>query len=135
MRRGGIGRRGPGLVGTVARTAVIAGTATATSNAVNRRQASRLLAKYDEQMAEQAAYDSQQAAIDSQQQIDMLQAQMAQMQAQQAQAAMVPQAPAAAAPAAGTDLIGQLQQLAQLKEAGVLSDAEFEAAKAQLLGG
>ncbi|HEX5165317.1 MAG TPA: SHOCT domain-containing protein [Thermomicrobiales bacterium] len=122
------------MVRGVARTAVIAGTATATANAVNRRQASRQQAQYDEQMAEQAAYETQQAAIDSQQQIDMLQQQMAQMQAQQAQAAMVPQAPAAS-PAPGGDLIEQLQQLAQLKEAGVLSDAEFEAAKAQLLGG
>lgn len=36
-----IGRRGPGLLGTVARTAVIAGTAQATSNAVNRRAVAR----------------------------------------------------------------------------------------------
>jgi hypothetical protein len=77
----------------------------------------------------------QQAVVDSQQQIEMLQSQMEQMQAQQAQAALTPQAPAAAPQPAGGDLIGQLQQLAQLKEAGVLSDAEFEAAKAQILGG
>jgi hypothetical protein len=86
-------------------------------------------------MAEQAAFESQETAAQSQQQIEMLQAQMAQMQAQQAQAAMVPQAPVAAQPAAGTDLVGQLQQLAQLRDAGALSDAEFEAAKAQLLAG
>ena len=133
MRRRGMGRGGrPGLVGTVARTAVIAGTATATANAVNRRQANRQQAQYDEQMEQQAIVDSQQQAIESQQQIEMLQSQMAQMQAQQAQAAFVPQA---APQPAGNDLIGQLQQLAQLKDAGVLSDAEFEAAKAQLLGG
>ncbi|WP_063003594.1 SHOCT domain-containing protein [Nocardia salmonicida] len=39
LRRGRVGR--PGLLGTVARTAVVAGTATATSNAVNRRGARR----------------------------------------------------------------------------------------------
>ncbi|MFD3748062.1 SHOCT domain-containing protein [Nocardia sp. NPDC058633] len=51
LRRGRIGR--PGLLGTVARTAVVAGTATATSNAVNRRGAQRA--------AEQQAYVQQQA--------------------------------------------------------------------------
>lgn len=39
MRRRGIGRRGPGLAGTMARTAVIAGTATAVSGAVHNKQA------------------------------------------------------------------------------------------------
>jgi hypothetical protein len=51
LRRGRVGR--PGLLGTVARTAVVAGTATATSNAVNRRGARR--------NAEQQAYSQQQA--------------------------------------------------------------------------
>ena len=41
-------------------------------------------------------------------------------------------APAAAAPAP-TDVVGQLKQLADLKQSGVLSDAEFEAAKQKLL--
>ncbi len=128
MRRGRVGRRGPGLARTMARTAVVAGTATATVGAVNRHQQNKQQAQYDEQM-------EQQAVVDSQQQIAELQAQMEQMQAQEAQAALVPQAPVAAPQAAGGDLIGQLQQLAQLKEAGVLSDAEFEAAKAQVLAG
>jgi hypothetical protein len=43
-----VGRRGPGLLGTVARTAVVAGTATATANAVSDRQARRTQAA-DEQ--------------------------------------------------------------------------------------
>ena len=43
----------PGLVRGIARTAVIAGTATATSNAVNRRQASKNVAAYDQAYAEQ----------------------------------------------------------------------------------
>jgi hypothetical protein len=58
--------------------------------------------------------------------------------AQQQQAAPPPQeyapAPAPAAPA-GNDLTAQLQQLSQLHNAGVLSDQEFAAAKAKLLGG
>src|SRR5262245_41701007 len=138
MRRAAI-RRGPGLVGTVARTAVIAGTATAVSGAVVGHQQKKQAAQ------QQDAYESQQVA-------DM-QAQLDAMQAQQAQAAMAPQAPPAyaapppayaapaaapaapgAAPAGGVDIAGQLQQLAALKAQGILSDAEFEAAKAKLLG-
>jgi uncharacterized protein HemX len=118
-------RRGPGLVGTMARTAVIAGTATAVSGAVVGHQQK----KQQQQMQASAA---DQAAFDSQQQMAEMQQQMAAMQAQQAQAAV---APAAAPAAAGTDLTSQLKQLADLKAAGVLSDAEFEAAKAKLLGG
>ena len=60
------------------------------------------------------------------------------MQAQQVQAAMPPApvaapapAPAPAAPA--TDMVAQLQQLSELKNAGALTDAEFQAAKAKLL--
>ena len=117
-------RRGPGLVGTMARTAVIAGTATAVSGAVVGHQQK----KQQQQMQASAA---DQAAFDSQQQMAEMQQQMAAMQAQQAQAAVAP----AAAPAGGTDLTSQLKQLADLKAAGVLSDAEFEAAKAKLLGG
>lgn len=52
------------------------------------------------------------------------------MQAQQAQAAVSP-APVAGI---GTDVIAQLQQLAEMKNAGLLSDAEFEAEKARILG-
>src|SRR5262245_38223665 len=112
-------RRGPGLVGTMARTAVIAGTATAVSGAVVGHQQKKAAA--------------QQAEVAESQQ---MQAQMDAMQAQQAQAAMQPQAapaPAAAAPA--NDLTAQLQQLASLKASGILSDEEFAAAKAKLLAG
>jgi hypothetical protein len=91
-----------GLLRGVARTAVIAGTATAVSNRVSRRQAGR----WAEQ--EQQAYDSQAYA---------------QQQAYQQQ------------PAGGTDdTIAQLQQLADLKAQGVLSEAEFAAQKARILG-
>ena len=46
-----------------------------------------------------------------------------------------PAAPPPPAPAAGGDLVSQLKQLGELKSSGVLSDQEFEAAKAKLLGG
>ena len=68
-----------------------------------------------------------------------MQEQMAAMQAQQVQAA-IPPAPVAAPPpppvpaaAPQTDIVAQLKQLADLKTAGVLSDEEFQAAKAKLL--
>ncbi|MFO7269812.1 MAG: SHOCT domain-containing protein, partial [Sphaerobacter thermophilus] len=60
-------------------------------------------------------------------QIDELHSQLESLQAQQVQAAATPPA----APA--TDLMTQIQQLAQLKEAGMLTDDEFQAAKAKLL--
>jgi hypothetical protein len=123
-------RRGPGLVGAVARTAVVAGTATAVSGAVAGRQQAKHQAKAQEAAAEQAA-------LDSQQQIGEMQTQMDAMQAQQAQAAIVAApapTPAAPAPAAGGDVMAQLQQLVQMKDAGMLTDAEFTAAKAEILG-
>lgn len=111
-RRGGR----PGLIGTAARTAVIAGTATSVSGKVAASQQRKAQAQ-----AEQEQYQAaqQQAQIDA--------------AAQAAVAAQ--QAPAAPAPAAaGGDLVGELQKLATLKEQGLLSDEEFAAAKAQLLG-
>jgi membrane protease subunit (stomatin/prohibitin family) len=84
----------------VARTAVVAGTATAVSNRVSRRQGERW-----------AQQDYQQ-----------------QPQAYQ-------QAPPAAAPApAAPDPIEQLEKLGELRDKGVLTEAEFEEQKAQLLG-
>ena len=98
----------PGLLGTVARTAVITGTARATSNAMNRRAANKDA--------------EQQARID-----EAAQQQYAEQQAAQQQAPPPP------APAGGDDLVSRLQELARLKEAGVLTDEEFAAAKAKLL--
>ncbi len=89
-----------GLVRMAARTAVVAGTATAVSGRVQRRQAAR----YDEQDAQQYAQ----------------------------QEAQYQQAPAAAAPE--DDATAQLQNLAQLHAQGVLTDEEFAAAKAKILG-
>ena len=103
MRR----RRGPGLVRMAAGTAVIAGTA----GAVRHHQEQ----KYSNQAAEQQA--EQQAVYD-----------------QGYAAAQQPAAAAPAAPAApAMDLTAELQKLASLKEAGILSDEEFAAAKAKLL--
>lgn len=108
-------RRGPGLVRTVARTAVVAGTASAVAGNVHHRQAQRWEAQEQEQYAQQQA-DAY-----------AMQEQMAQQQAAQTQAAM--------ASASGTaDLTAQLEHLAQLHHSGILSDDEFAAAKAKLLG-
>jgi hypothetical protein len=124
-------RRGrPGLVGTMARTAVVAGTATAVAGSVHNHQQGKQQAAADQDAAQQAAFDSQQ-------QIAEMQAQMNAMQAQQAAAAAPPPppapAPVAAAPAAAPDLMAELGKLADLKAAGVLTDDEFAAAKAKLL--
>jgi hypothetical protein len=96
-----------GLLRGVARTAVVAGTATAVSNRVSRRQANRWAEK-DQQQAD-AAYEEQQAAP------------------QQQEAPPPPQAPAQ------PDVLGQLQQLGELKAAGVLTEDEFAAQKAKIL--
>jgi len=134
MRRRGMGgRRGPGLVGTMATAAVIGGTAAATSHAIDRRMTNK-------DMQKQQAADAQYAAVQNQADMEAMQAQMAEMQAQQAQMAMQaqmaqaapPPAPAPAAPA-GDDLMTKLNQLNQLKQAGALTDEEFAAAKAKLL--
>ena len=93
-----LGRRGPGLVGMAARTAVVAGTATAVSGRVQRRQ-QRRYAEEDAQYVEQV-YDPQVVA---------------------------------AAPAE-PDYTAELQQLAQLKQQGIITDEEFEAKKKQILG-
>jgi hypothetical protein len=105
----------PGLLRGVARTAVVAGTATAVSGRVQRRQAEHF-ADRDAQIYSdrQQAYANQQAA--------------------QAPAyAPPPAAPAPAAPAQ-TDTIEQLKQLGELHAQGILTDEEFTAQKAKLLG-
>jgi len=112
-------RRRRGLVGAMATTAVVSGTA----GAVRHHQEQ----KYAGQAAQQQA-DS--TAVQNQQEMADMQAQMAQMQAQQAQSAVAP-----AAAAGAPSLTDQLSSLAQMKNAGILSDAEFEAAKAKLLAG
>ncbi|WP_326813676.1 SHOCT domain-containing protein [Streptomyces sp. NBC_01763] len=103
-------RRGPGLLGTVARTAVVAGTASAVSGRVQQRQQQRW-------GAQEAATQEEAAA----------QQQAVQQQTPPAQAA--PPAPPA------DDIIDRLERLAELKKQGILTDAEFEAQKAKILAG
>jgi hypothetical protein len=112
-----IRRGGPGLLGVAARTAVVAGTATAVSGRVAGKQ-------------QQQAMQAQAAAQAHDEQV-RAQA-MAEMQAQQTVQAAPPPPPAAAP--AGDDTMAQLQQLAAMKAQGILTDAEFAAAKAKLLG-
>ena len=102
----------PGLLRGVARTAVVAGTATAVSGRVQRRQARR----YAESDAEIAAEREQ-----------------AYEQQVQPQAA-APAAPAPAAPSEN-DTITQLEKLGKLRDQGILTDDEFTAEKAKILGG
>jgi hypothetical protein len=116
--------RRPGLLGTAARTAVIAGTATKVSGNVAAKQQAEAA-----QQAELAAAraHAQQAAIDDA---------AARAVAAQQTAAPVAVAPvAASAPAAeAVDPLAQLERLAGLFEKGLLSAEEFTAAKAKLLG-
>jgi hypothetical protein len=88
------------LLRGVARTAVIAGTATAVSNRVSRRQAERW--SQEEAPAQGQYYE---------------------------------QPPAAAAPEPAADPLDELKKLGELKAAGILTDAEFEAQKAKILAG
>lgn len=88
----------PGLLRGVARTAVIAGTATAVSNRVSRRQAERWQGQEMQQAPEQQA------------------------------------PPPAPAPPAEQSTIEQLKELAALKDQGVLTEEEFAAQKAKILG-
>jgi len=105
----------------MARTAVVAGTATAVSNRVSRRQASR----WDQQ-----DYQQQQQAY-QQQQYDQYQ----QQQYQQQQYAQPAPAPAPAPAADDSDsMTDELARLAKLRDQGVLTGEEFAAAKAMLLG-
>lgn len=96
-----------GLIGGMARTAVVAGTATAVSNRVSRRQAGRWAAQDD---ASQQQYAAPQYAAPPQQAYQQ-------------------------APPDNGDLIANLEKLGNLHASGVLTDAEFEAQKARLLSG
>jgi Short C-terminal domain len=87
----------PGLLRGVARTAVIAGTATAVSNRVSRRQGERWAQ-------------------------------------QEGTAQAAPEAAPPPAPSGGKSTIDQLKELGELKSQGVLTEEEFEAQKAKLLG-
>jgi hypothetical protein len=90
----------PGLLRGVARTAVIAGTATSVSNRVSKRQGERWAAQEQQQYEQQAP---------------------------------PPQAAPASAAGEGST-IDQLKELGELKAQGILTEEEFAAQKAKLLG-
>lgn len=92
-------RRRGGLLAAAARTAVVAGTATAVSGGVRARQQRRAEERYQAER-----YQGEQATVQ-------------------------------AAPSQGADLVSRIEELARLREQGVLSDAEFSAAKTRLLQG
>jgi hypothetical protein len=95
-----------GLLRGMARTAVVAGTATAVSNRVSRRQAERWQQQDYEQQAQYAAPPPAPAP-----------------------------APAPAAAGTGSDaLTAEIERLAALRSQGLLTDEEFAAAKAKVLG-
>jgi hypothetical protein len=97
----------PGLLRGIARTAVVAGTATAVSNRVSRRQANRWSAQGDPRYGGAPGYEDSGYA----------------------------QEPQAAPPPPPADPVQALKDLAQLHEQGVLTDAEFSAQKARILAG
>jgi hypothetical protein len=81
-----------------------------------------------------AAYHMGKSAAQAQAHEQAQDAQIQQTQAQQQTAAQPTYAAPAPAAAPGTDVTSELQKLAQLHQSGVLSDAEFAAAKQKLLG-
>jgi hypothetical protein len=95
----------PGLLRGIVRTAAVAGTAQATRNVVNRHAAKKNMEAYAE-----AAEDVQGEEVEYTQQ------------------------PQQAAPAAQGDMISQLERLGALKAQGILTEEEFQAQKAKLLG-
>lgn len=102
----------PGLLRGMARTAVVAGTATAVSNRVSRRQAGRWARQEDEQYGPQGSYQGY---------------------GPPAQQAPPPQAPPPVA--SGMDeTLAQLKELGELRDRGLLSEAEFEVQKRKILG-
>ncbi len=107
----------PGLLRAVAATAVVSGTAQATRNAVDRRQAEKNMRAYSNAANTVAQEQAPQSAPPPQ------------------QYAPPPQeyAPAAAAPTQ-EDTISQLERLAALKAQGILTEEEFAAQKAKILG-
>jgi hemolysin activation/secretion protein len=105
----------PGLIRGVARTAVVAGTATAVSGRVQRRQQGRWAAQEQQQQAQYQQQYEQQPQYE---------------EPQYAQ----PAPPPAAAPVDTDSKIDQLKELGALRDSGVLTEAEFAVQKAKLLG-
>lgn len=106
MRRRGVGRRTTGLIGTAARTAVIAGTATSVAGRVAQSQARTARGRVDAGAERGAAPTAPQVEAP-------------------------PASPVAGLP---EGLIDQLRQLGELRDSGILTQEEFAAQKTRLLG-
>lgn len=96
----------PGLLGLAARTAVVAGTAGAVTGAMTNARQRKAQADYEQELYDVAAHHAQQS---------------------------INNPDAASTHPTDNSIIGQLQQLSSLHDAGALSDEEFSAAKARLL--
>jgi hypothetical protein len=107
----------PGLMGTMARTAVVAGTATAVSGSVSRRGAQRAA-----EQEQAAAYQQQQDAAGQQAMVDQA------VQAQQTAAQ-----PAAPPAAPSVDRMAKIKEIGEMRSQGLLTDEEFAAEKARIL--
>ncbi len=103
----------PGLVRGMARTAAVVGTATATRNAVNRRQANKNVAAYSDAMNQSYQPPPQAQYVPPPQYVEVMptEAQIGQ-----------------------EDVITQLERLGMLRAQGILTEEEFAAQKAKLLG-
>ena len=100
----------PGLIRGMARTAVVAGTATAVSNRVSRRQANRWA-------QQETAYGPPEPGYSQQPQYEQQYA-----------------PPPPPAPAAEPAYVAELQRLAQLRDQGIITSEDYEAKKANILG-
>lgn len=103
----------PGLVRGMVRTAAVVGTATATRNAVNRRQAEKNVAAYSNAMNQAYEPPPQAHYAPAPQYVEMIPAE---------------------APVGQEDVITQLERLGTLRAQGILTEEEFAVQKARLLG-
>lgn len=100
----------PGLLRGVARTAVVAGTATAVSNRVSRRQGARWANQEAQQAPPPPQYGYAAPAPE-----------------------YVPPPPPPPPADSGPDRLEELKKLGELKAAGVLTEEEFAREKARIL--
>ncbi|KAF0968246.1 MULTISPECIES: SHOCT domain-containing protein [Gordonia] len=108
-----------GLIRGVARTAVISGTATAVSNRVSRRQASRW---------------AQQGTVTQQDPSAQRYPEPQYAPTPYPESPPPPQPPQPPAQSTGMDIIAALKELGALYQQGILTEAEFAAQKAKILG-
>jgi hypothetical protein len=127
MLMGRIGR--PGLIGLAARTAIVAGTATATVGALSRHQARKARESYEAEQYE----NSEQGA--TAQQYGFTEPAYATEPPRPQPSARVPAQAAEPSPGGGSgDVVDRIKELSDLHAQGALTDDEFTTAKAQVLG-